>query len=88
MPSNVVEEITGEIICVSDALSWYDHGNMASQRQHLTGTQQTSTPHLDGYLKGIRDEFDRLNHELDETRKQRDEYMTKCTSRTSPCVVL
>ena len=51
---------------------------MASQ--HLTGTQLTSTPHLDGYLKGIRDEFDRLNHELEETRKQRDEFMTKCTS--------
>jgi len=50
--------------------------------QHLTGTQHTtSTPHLDGYLKGIKDEFDRLNRELDETRKQRDEYITKCTSQ-------
>jgi hypothetical protein len=47
--------------------------NMASQ--HL---QQATTPHLDGYLKGIRDEFDRLNYELDETRRQRDEYKTKC----------
>ena len=49
---------------------------MASQH---TGTQHTSSPHLDGYLKGIKDEFDRLNHELDQTRKQRDEFMTKCT---------
>jgi len=59
---------------------------MASQ--HLTGTQLTSTPHLDGYLKGIRDEFDRLNHELEETRKQRDEFMTKCTSWRSLAVLL
>ena len=51
--------------------------NMASK--HLTGNQCTSSPHLDGYLKGIRDEFDRLNRELDETRKQRDEYIAKCT---------
>jgi len=42
---------------------------------------QTPTPHLDEYLKGIKDEFDRLNHELDETRKQRDEFKTKCKSR-------
>jgi len=40
---------------------------------------QSSTPPLDEYLKGIRNEFDRLNHELDETRKQLDEYITKCT---------
>jgi hypothetical protein len=50
--------------------------NMTSQ--HLTGLP---TPQLDGYLKGIRDEFDRLNYELEETRKQRDEYITKCTPR-------
>jgi len=51
---------------------------MASQRQ--TDTQHNPRPHLDGYLKGIKDEFDRLKHELDETRKQRDEYIAKCTS--------
>jgi len=48
---------------------------MASTR-HPTGS---STPPLDEYLKGIRNEFDRLNQELDETRKQRDEYIIKCT---------
>ena len=56
--------------------------NMASQ--HLTGTQYTSSSHLDEYLKGIKDEFNRLNYELDETRKQRDEYITKCMFDFNP----
>ena len=46
----------------------------------LAAIQHITMPHIDEHLKGIRDEFDRLNHELDETRKQRDEYITKCTS--------
>ena len=49
--------------------------------QHLTGNQRATSTHLDGHLKGIMDEFDRLNHELDETRKQRDQYMSKCASQ-------
>jgi hypothetical protein len=49
----------------------------------LTGL---STPQLDGYLKGIRDEFDRLNYELEEMRKQRDEYVTKCTPRLTNAI--
>ena len=58
---------------LKSSLAWLLHGdNMSSQH--------ASTPHLDGYIKGIRDEFDRLNCELDETRRQRDEYITKCTS--------
>jgi hypothetical protein len=44
------------------------------------------TPQLDGYLKGIRDEFDRLNYELEETRKQRDEYVTKCMPRLTNAI--
>jgi len=46
----------------------------------LAGIQHITMPHIDEHLKGIKDDFDRLNHELDETRRQRDEYITKCTS--------
>jgi len=46
----------------------------------LAAIQHITMPHIDEHLNGIREEFDRLNHELDETRKQRDEYITKCTS--------
>ena len=34
--------------------------------------------HLDVYLDGIRQIFNRLNQELDEARNQRDEYKRKC----------
>ena len=38
----------------------------------------TFQPQLDAYLSGIREEFDRLNKELDQAKNQRDEYQQNC----------
>jgi len=40
----------------------------------MASNQQTPDLHLDIYLDGIREKFNRLNRELDEARNQRDEY--------------
>ena len=44
-------------------------------------SQLTPDSHLDGYLNGIRQEFTRLNQELEEARNQREEYKRNCTVR-------
>ena len=52
----------------------------ATCRVSTTTMTSLHTPdyHLDAYLDGIKQQFIRLNQELDEARNQRDEYKINC----------